>query len=285
MGHALLVGLEKWKLFFGLHYSPGLYAKVLLGLIPFIVFGWLYMSKAYERHEANEHDKLMPYPSKMVEKAKEYVVKHDRRSKKNLFIEDVKSTFKLFGIGVLLYSLSALFLGVMMGIFPWFRALMTPFILVISIVPALAILPIIFITFGTDDAGKIAVIVIGNLFLMTRDISRQTSEIPKHNVIKALTLGANNWQIIRRVIIPQVLPRFIETVRIYLSPAWLFLIAAEYSSSVYGLACRILYQTRQSNMALIIPIVIFMTAVGLFLNVLCILANRGFFPWYKPVKA
>jgi NitT/TauT family transport system permease protein len=191
----------------------------------------------------------------------------------------------LFGIGVLLYSLSALFLGVMMGIFPWFRALMTPFILVISIVPALAILPIIFITFGTDDAGKIAVIVIGNLFLMTRDISRQTSEIPKHNVIKALTLGANNWQIIRRVIIPQVLPRFIETVRIYLSPAWLFLIAAEYSSSVYGLACRILYQTRQSNMALIIPIVIFMTAVGLFLNVLCILANRGFFPWYKPVKA
>ena len=102
------------------------------------------------------------------------------------------------------------------------------FVAVVSMVPPLALLPILFITFGLDELSKVVLIVIGIAPCPRPRSARSGSlELPREQLIKAQTLGASTWQIMLRVVLPQLLPRLIDALRLSLGPAWLFLIAAE----------------------------------------------------------
>jgi NitT/TauT family transport system permease protein len=58
------------------------------------------------------------------------------------------------------------------------------------------------------------------------------------------------------VILPQVMPRLLDAVRISLGAAWLFLIAAEAIASTDGLGYRIFLVRRYLAMDVIIPYVL-----------------------------
>lgn len=279
--------------FFGLHYQPSIYAKVLLALIPLGLLSYWYVETSHEKRAAHEAAcleegrrvtpyKLMPFPGEMYDAAKEYVEEVDIRTEKELFKEDFKATMKRFLWGFSIFSITSLFVGVLMGLFPWLRTMISPLLTFISIVPALALLPIVYLLAGADEFGKITLIVMGSVFLMTRDIARLTSDIPRTDITRALTLGANPIRIFWRVILPQVMPRFFETCKIYLTSAWLFLITAEYTSATFGLAARINFKIKTSYMAQIIPIALFLGVIGLGFTVLFMLINRVKYPWYKP---
>ena len=70
-------------------------------------------------------------------------------------------------------------------------------------------------------------IAIGIAPAMIRDIAHPRRRAPEELIVKAQTLGASSWQIVTRIVLPQILPRLIDCVRLALGPAWLFLIAAE----------------------------------------------------------
>jgi drug/metabolite transporter (DMT)-like permease len=59
--------------------------------------------------------------------------------------------------------------------------------------------------------------------VIIRDLQQRVQELPREQIVKAQTLAGNTWQIILRVILPQVLPRLIDAVRLSLGAAWLFL--------------------------------------------------------------
>jgi NitT/TauT family transport system permease protein len=62
--------------------------------------------------------------------------------------------------------------------------------------------------------------------------------------------------VVYRVILPQVMPRLLDAVRISLGAAWLFLIAAEAIASTDGLGYRIFLVRRYLAMDVIIPCVL-----------------------------
>ena len=82
-------------------------------------------------------------------------------------------------------------------------------------------------------------IVIGVLPYMIRDLSQRVREIPEEQWIKAQTLGASSLQIATRIVLPQAIPRLIDSIRLSLGAAWLFLIAAEAIAATEGLGYRI----------------------------------------------
>ena len=81
--------------------------------------------------------------------------------------------------------------------------------------------------------------LVGTLPFLIRDLSQRVIEVPEELLVKAQTLGASSWVIAIRVALPQVMPRLIQSVRLSLGPAWLFLIAAEAIASDAGLGYRI----------------------------------------------
>ena len=53
-------------------------------------------------------------------------------------------------------------------------------------------------------------IVVGITPFLIRDLQARVEEMPSEQLIKAQTLGASSWQIVLRVVIPQMLPRLID---------------------------------------------------------------------------
>ena len=162
---------------------------------------------------------------------------------------------------------------------PLARALLGPVIAVIAVIPPIAVLPILFIVLGLDEASKIALIAIGIAPLMTRDLAGFVAALPAEQRAKAQTLGASSWQLALRVALPQLMPRLIEALRLSLGPAWVFLIAAEAVASDVGLGYRIFLVRRYFAMDIILPYVAWISLLAIIADALLLLVSRRGFPW------
>ncbi len=94
----------------------------------------------------------------------------------------------------------ALAAAIATGSLPFVSATLSPFITVISMIPPLAVLPILFIVFGLDELSKVVLIVIGITPMIIRDLHSRAREIPAELWVKAQTLGATSWTLILRVV-------------------------------------------------------------------------------------
>ena len=175
----------------------------------------------------------------------------------------------------------ALVVGVANGILPYVRAGLSPLVAVISMIPPMAMLPILFIVFGLNELSKVVLIVIGVAPFLMRDLQARVMEMPGEQLIKAQTLGASSWQIVLRVVLPQMLPRLLDSVRLSLGPAWLFLISAEAIAAEVGLGYRIFLVRRYLAMDVIIPYVVWITLLALISDLALRLVNRALFPWLE----
>jgi NitT/TauT family transport system permease protein len=141
-------------------------------------------------------------------------------------------------------------------------------------------LPVLFIVFGLGEVSKVALITIGIAPFLIRDMQQRVLELPEEQFIKAQTLGASSWQLILRVILPQVLPRLLDAVRLSLGSAWLFLIAAEAIAATEGLGYRIFLVRRYLSMDVILPYVLWITLLAFLTDYLLRVLTRRSFPWY-----
>jgi NitT/TauT family transport system permease protein len=268
-------------LFRGLHAVPPYWLNIALALLPFLLFLAVYLVAAEVRHEENPQDKLLPTLGKIVRAVEKVALVPDGRSGEILLWQDTAASLKRLVLGVAVADFIGFFLGLNMGLLPGIRGLSLPFLTFIANIPPLAILPILFITFGVDQLGKVMLIILGTFPLIARDIYLETAKIPTNVVVKALTLGASEFGVIYRVVMPQILPRLVDTVRLVLGAAWLFLIASEAIASQDGLGYRIFLVRRYLSMDIIIVYVLWITLLAYGFDFFLRLVVRWLFPWYS----
>ena len=270
--------------FFGLAAKPSKKLSFLLGALPFLLVLIFYYFVSEARYAENEHDKLLPTFEKISAATKKAAFEENKRSGEIILWQDTIASLKRLSIGILAAAVTGLFLGLNLGMFPGFFALLQPFITFISIIPPLAILPILFLVFGVEEFAKIFLIFIGTAPVITRDIMFTAKKLPTEHSVKALTLGASSLQYVYLVALPQMLPRLIESVRLALGAAWLFLIASEAIAAEAGLGYRIFLVRRYLAMDTIIPYALWITLLGITFDLFLRWLNRYFFPWYGKDK-
>lgn len=259
--------------------KPSRKSQLILALLPFVALLVAYGLGSAARLAENPSDKLLPALGTLADAIHRMAFVPDPRTGDYLFWTDTLASlgrlFSALGISTAI----ALVFGMVIGMFPYVRALLAPFVAAISMVPPLALLPILFIVMGLGETSKITLIVIGVAPIMIRDIALRVMELPREQVVKAETLGGNSWQIGLRVVLPQILPRLITSVRLQLGSAWLFLIAAEAISADSGLGYRIFLVRRYLSMEVIFPYVIWITLLAILTNVALDLLRIRLFPW------
>ena len=137
----------------------------------------------------------------------------DPLSGQYLFWADTLASLTRLGLGLGIATASTLLVGLVVGSLPPVRATLGPLVTAIAVIPPIALLPILFIVFGLGETAKVALIVIGVAPFMIRDVAGHIAALPREQVIKALTLGANSWGVMLRVALPQAMPRLIEALR------------------------------------------------------------------------
>ncbi|MCA9646100.1 MAG: ABC transporter permease [Polyangiaceae bacterium] len=252
--------------------------QVILGVIPILILCLLYAYYSHQRHVENPMDRLMPGLDQLTEGLKEITTPNKRTDEVWLWVDTKASLLRLFkgmgaGLGI------AISLGLLMGIFSHVRAIFAPLMTALAKVPPLALLPIIFIFLGVDESSKIVLIALGIAPTLTNDIALAGRGVPQSAVVKAYTLGASTTEVAFKVIFPQILPRILDSIRLTIGPAWIFLIASEAISADSGLGYRIYVVQRQLAMNVILPYVLWIALLGVVMDYIIAGISRWGFPW------
>jgi len=258
---------------------PGRALAVFLMLLPFVAVLLAYAAGSEARRAVNPADKLLPAPAQIVATAERLVSEPDRRSGEVLFWQDTAASLKRLAAGVGIAAAIGLSFGLVIGLVPVAQAGLSGFVAVLSLIPPLALLPILFILLGLGETSKVALIAIGITPFLIRDLAARTAELPDEQIVKAQTLGASSLAITLRVALPQILPRLIGSVRLALGPAWLFLIASEAIAAQAGLGYRIFLVRRYLAMDVILVYVIWITLLAFLIDLALRQASRRLYPW------
>jgi len=257
---------------------------LLLAALPFVLALTAYFVGSALRLAENPNDKLLPGLGSMAQSFWRMAAEPDRRTGELLlWVDTGASLFRLYtAIGIA--AAAGLLLGVAAGLVPHLRALIAPFVTAVCLIPPLAVLPILFILLGLGETSKIALIVLGVTPVLVRDMMMRVDDLPRQQLIKAQTLGASTWLIALRVVVPQILPRLIDGVRLSLGAAWLFLISAEAIASESGLGYRIFLVRRFFAMDVILPYVVWITLLAFLTDWALRRLQMAAFPWYQQAR-
>lgn len=267
-----------------INYQPNRVLRAALGVIPFVLILIVYQIASDIRKAENDQDKLLPSFEEIASGINGLAFEPSRRTGEYVFWQDTKSSLTRLAKGVAIAAFVGLVVGLAAGALPIIAAPLSPLITAVSLIPPMAILPVLFIVFGLGELSKVMLIVIGVCPFLIRDILQRTRELPREQLVKAQTLGGNSWQIILRVILPQIVPRLMDSVRLSLGAAWLFLIAAEAIASTDGLGYRIFLVRRYMSMDIILPYVVWITFLAFTIDWCLLRLSRFLFPWYHAEK-
>ena len=260
--------------------KPSRSTRLVLSLLPFVIILVIYTFASDARLLENPSDKLLPSWSSFADAIQRMAFEPSRRTGEYLLWVDTLASLQRLLLGVGISALIGLVIGVINGMLPLSRTTFSPLVTVASLIPPMAILPILFIVFGLGELSKVMLIIIGIAPVLIRDLQQQTQSLPAEQLLKAQTLGGNSWQIMIRVVLPQVLPSLLSGVRLTLGSAWLFLIAGEAIAATEGLGYRIFLIRRYLAMDVILPYVVWIAVLAFLMDTILRLGSKYAFPWY-----
>lgn len=189
--------------------------------------------------------------------------------------------FSLFRVivGFFFGALIGIPLGYAMGLNDWFRGWFDPIVELMRPVPPLALIPLIIIWFGIGEVGKVILLTLAALWIMTIAARAGVSGVKISKVHAAYSLGASKWQIMRFVIIPNSLPEIFTGARVAMGVCWGTVVAAELVAAEKGIGMMIMTASKFQQTDIVILGIVIIGIVGFGIDMLVRWAERLLVPW------
>ena len=181
--------------------------------------------------------------------------------------------------GFLLGSLVGIPLGYAMGLNSWFRGWFDPIVEFMRPIPPLALIPLIIIWFGIWETGKISLLFLAALWIMTIAARAGVSGVNISKIHAAYSLGASRFQVLMRVIIPNSLPDIFTGARVAMGVCWGTVVAAELVAAEKGAGKMIIAASKFQQTDVVIMGIILIGIIGYGIDILMRLAERVLVPW------
>ena len=151
--------------------KPSKLGSLYLGLLPFILVVVVYLFTSNARLADNPNDKLLPSLSSFSLAIDRMAFTPSKRTGEILFVQDTASSLERLGLGIFISGVLALLMAIPLGLIPYVHSGLSPFVAAFSMVPPMAVLPILFIVFGMGEMAKVALIVIGVTPILVRGLT------------------------------------------------------------------------------------------------------------------
>ena len=155
-----------------------------------------------------------------------------------------------YHIGVTLWETLAGFaiavvLGFSVALLLWWserlRKVLEPYIVVINALPKIALGPLIIVWFGTGSEAIVFMTVLVGLIVAIMHMLSAFIGTDENKLLLMRSMGANKWQILRKLVLPASYPSVIAMLKINVGMAWIGSIMGEYIVSRAGLGYLIVY--------------------------------------------
>jgi NitT/TauT family transport system permease protein len=125
--------------------------------------------------------------------------------------------------------------GVLMGRSRLANDVIMPHIETLRPIPAVAWIPLAILMFPTEESSIMYITFLGAFFPIVLNTIHGVQQTPETLVRVAQSFGANNFAILRHVVLPGALPSIMAGLAIGMGVAWFSLLAGEIISGQYGI--------------------------------------------------
>lgn len=179
------------------------------------------------------------------------------------FADDILASLYRVGLAFLAAALMAIPIGILMSSYRVVGALNEPLIDFIRYLPVPALVPLTVIWFGIGESSKIMLLWMGTFFQLVLLIADGAKRVPHEYVEIAYTLGAKPRQVLRKIILPAMLPGMVDNLRITLGWCWSYVIVAEIVAANEGIGFLIMSSRRYGKMPEVMVGILAIGIIGL----------------------
>jgi len=257
---------------------------IVLGIVGIAMVSLLYEGLSLRQTRINPQQTVVPGYRALIGGVRTVLQPQgsESRPKPSWLWEDVRVTYWRLALGLATGIAMSLVFGLFIGAYTPVEALFNPIVTFLASIPPTAMLGVYMILFGTRLPGYVALVAFGVFFSMVQSIYQAVqTDVSSDQIDKAYTLGASEFEVLFEVVWPQILPRVIDSIRMHIGPAMIYLIAAEALFGSDGFGYRIKLQSRLVRMDVVFVYLAILGANGLLLNWMLLKARRWYFPWFR----
>lgn len=136
----------------------------------------------------------------------------------------------------------------------WFERLAKisdPYIVILNSLPKTALAPIIILWAGMGFSGIVVTAASISVVVTTMTLYTGFMGVENDKIVLLKTLGANKFQILRKVIIPANIPSIMSVIRVNIGLSWIGVIVGEFLVSKAGIGYLILYGSQTFKLDLV----------------------------------
>ncbi len=183
------------------------------------------------------------------------------------------------GAGFILACLTGIPLGLAMGHNAKIGAAFDYIVQFMRPLPPLSYLILLILWFGTGDTSKVVLLYLTAFPIVTSSAMAGVLSVRTQKVEAARSLGANEWQTFRYVILPSALPLIFTGARIALAVTFSTVVAAELMAATNGLGWMVFSASHFLRNDIIILGIIVLGILGILLNRLILMLDGAIVHW------
>jgi sulfonate transport system permease protein len=163
-----------------------------------------------------------------------------------------------FGFGVVAGTL----LGAVSGYWALARRLLDPTVQALRAIPSIAWVPLFILWLGIFETSKVALIAVGVFFPVYLGVMGAILSVDRKIVEVGRTFRLSGPAMIRRILLPAVLPAYVVALRVGLGLGWMFVVAAEFMGASEGLGYLLIDGQQLGKPAQILAAIVVFAILG-----------------------
>jgi sulfonate transport system permease protein len=180
-----------------------------------------------------------------------------------------------FGLGVV----SGTLLGALSGYSALARRLLDPSLQGLRAVPSIAWIPLFILWLGIFETSKVALIAAGVFFPVYLGVMGAVMSVDRKIVEVGRAFRLSGPALVRRILMPAVLPAYVIALRSGLGLGWMFVIAAEFMGASEGLGYLLIDGQQLGKPAEIVAAILAFAVLGKLTDWMIVVAATPFLRW------
>src|SRR5476651_2308984 len=180
-----------------------------------------------------------------------------------------------FGLGVVFGTV----LGAITGYSAFIHRLLDPTLQALRAIPSIAWVPLFILWLGIFESSKVTLIAVGVFFPVYLGVMGAVMSVDRKIVEVGRVFRLSGLQMVRRILLPAVLPSYVIALRSGLGLGWMFVIAAEFMGASEGLGYLLIDGQQLGKPAEIVAAILAFAVLGKTTDWIVVLVSAPFLRW------
>src|SRR6185503_8836909 len=163
-----------------------------------------------------------------------------------------------FGIGVAVGTL----LGAITGYSVLVRSFIDPSLQALRAIPSIAWVPLFILWLGIFEASKVTLIAVGVFFPVYLGVMGAVMSVDRKIVEVGRAFRLSGTAMVRRILLPAVMPAYVISLRAGMGLGWMFVVAAEFMGASTGLGFLLIDGQQLGKPAQIVAAIVAFAILG-----------------------